>query len=158
MQASAVKADISSAAAEAGARAVSGLSANRALRAVQQHVLAKGENPSFKTTIPMLSKALVKEEDKEGFEVLLEAVEPHLLSICAAADGESEYSIEEQHECMRCMNLMIRMQGKLDIDAAVEKVNRCEMSRARNQCADYDSSFRTLRLHHCSICRSTMLV
>ena len=152
LQASATKADISPAAAEAGARAVSELSANRALKAVQQHVLAKGENPSFKTTIPKLAKALSKSEDKEGFEALLEAVEPHLLSICAAQDGESEYSLDEQHECMRCMNLMIRMQGKLDIDAAVGKVNRCALAPSCSgvNCSQWPRGLITACLWHVS--------
>lgn len=125
VQVSAVKAALSPEAAEAGARAVSEVSAQRALKAVQQHVLEKGEQLCFKSTIPTLSKALAKAEDKAGFEALLEAVEPHLLSVCAAKeDSQSEYSMEEQHDCMRCMNLMVRMQGKVDVTAAVEKVNR----------------------------------
>lgn len=122
VQASALKAVIPPAAAEAGARAVSDLSAQRALQAVQQHVLDQGEQPCFKSTIPAISRALGKSQDQEGFAALLNAVEPNLLAVCA--DEDSKYSMEEQHDCMKCMNLMLRMQGKVDIDAAVEKVNR----------------------------------
>lgn len=138
VQASAVKATITPVAAEAGARAVSELSASRAWKAVQLHVLDKGEQPCFKSTIPLLAKALSKAEDNEGFNGLLEAVEPHLLSVCAE---KTEYSIEEQHECMRCMNVMLRMQGKLNVDGAVEKLNRYGRS---SECAGL-----------CIVCAST---
>lgn len=133
VQAHVLKVELSPAAAEAGARAVSDLAASKAWEVIQTHLISKGEQPCFRTTLPKLFTNLVAADEAVSFEELVTAVEPHILQVSGASvvpeqpevEGLSAAgSLQEQHDGMRCLNLMLRQQAKLDVDKAVMNVHR----------------------------------
>jgi hypothetical protein len=137
VQARALNVDLSPDAAEAGARAVSDLAAKKAWEVVQEHLISKGEQPCFRNTLPKLFINLVAAEEAASFAELVAAVEPNLLRISGTTrlagalvggDASGTASMREQHDSMRCLNLMLRQQAKLDVDQAVANVHRYEQA------------------------------
>lgn len=104
------------------------MSATKACEVLHAHVISKGVQPCSKTTLPLLFRELKVAEEASAFQQLMAAVEPGLLQASGATAGDDEASTEqanslqEQHDAMRCLNMMARQLAKLDVGDAVSRV------------------------------------
>eukprot|EP00892_Ulva_mutabilis_P007762 jgi/Ulvmu1/5358/UM022_0152.1 len=122
------KSDLSPEAAEAGVRAVASVSVVKACEVLHTHLLSKGIQPCFNTTLPLLFRELKISENSSAFEELVAAVEPGLMQSSGILGGSAEEagdqsgSLKDQQDAMRCLNMMLRQFAKLDVDGAVDRV------------------------------------
>lgn len=104
------------------------MSATKACEVLHAHVLSKGVQPCSKTTLPVLFRELKNAGAGPAFQELVLAVEPGLLQASGYTAGDDAVaaqqigSLQDQHDAMRCLNMMVRQLAKLDVGGAVARV------------------------------------